>query len=103
MVVIELDAGLADVGFGHTFFQHRQGKRLVERAVEDAGDPQLALGERGDVRHPVQRDGESGGGDAENRQRENHLQEKESAFDGMDGAIHRASSWLSRMVAVSGW
>ena len=46
--------------------------------------------------------GESGGGDAKYRQRENHLKEKKSAFAGMEGADHRASSWLSRMVAVSG-
>ena len=51
-----------------------------------------------DVRHPVQRDDESGGGDAENRQRENHLKEKESAC-GRDGR----GSFIGLPAGFRGW
>jgi hypothetical protein len=81
----------------------REEVRQFERAVEHAGDPQLALCQGSHIRHPAQSDGEASGSHAKHRQRENHLEEKESTFRGMTGVLHRASSWLSLMVAVSGW
>ena len=42
-------------------------------------------------------------GDAEHHQRENHLEQEKAAAAVLEDMRHRASSWLSRIVAVSGW